>query len=178
MKYNPTSFRRQTISKNGRIFLVLQGNNTSVFNRPKAQTTNIIPDNRKNCVNNTIVVLTTKNVPAQLVEVIPHRRFEFRTGVSAYQRTRRLRHLSIITQSRSSRDSAQNATNAASPGGGSPGDDSGGSEPPQGDPDLPSRPLIGGYPLVFPPQPGRILPSWRLRCPGLMSHTLFRGWPR
>ncbi len=63
-------------------------------------------------------------------------------------------------------------------GGGSPGDDSGGSEPPQGDPDLPSRPLIGGYPLVFASQPDRILPSWRPARPGLMSHVLLRGWSR
>ena len=55
------------------------------------------------------------------------------------------------------------------------GDDSGGSEPPQSDPDLPSRPLIGGYPLVFPSQPDGFSPSsWRFRRPVLMSHAFAR----
>jgi hypothetical protein len=89
--------------------------------------------------------------------------------------------LSCRYSSRGPRNSSRRSRTAvrtSSQGGGGSGDDSGGSEPPQGDPDLPSRPLIGGYPLVFPSQPDRILPSWRPARLGLMSHALLRGWSR
>ena len=105
-----------------------------------------------------------------------------RQFTNVYQRLRNDRTagtwniLSYRYSTRSPRNSSRRSRTAV--GMSSPGDDSGGSEPPQGDPDLPSRPLIGGYPLVFASQPDRILPSWRPARPGLMSHVLLRGWSR
>ncbi len=99
-------------------------------------------------------------------------------AIRRYMKDRNTESFQAVTILRAGRVSRRASHPVARAAASSSSDDSGGSEPPQGDPDLPSRPLTGGYPLVFPSQPDRILPSWRPARPGLMSHALLRGWSR
>ncbi len=58
--------------------------------------------------------------------------------------------------------------------GNSPGDDSGGSEPPQGDPDLPSFRFVRSGLTHSYLKSDRFIPSWRPGRPGPMSHAFAR----
>ncbi len=57
-------------------------------------------------------------------------------------------------------------------------DDSGGSEPPQGDPDLPSFRFVRSGLTHSYLKSDRFIPSWRPGRLGPMSHALLRGWSR
>ncbi len=80
---------------------------------------------------------------------------------------------------KSFRRPSRTAVGASSPGGGgSPGGDSGGSEPPQGDPDLPSFRFVRSGLTHSYLKSDRFIPSWRPGRLGPMSHALLRGWSR